>query len=335
MEFTYFIGTDVSKNELDFAVMQGKKLLYHKEIVNNPANILAFVKQLMKLPGFSLSNAIFCMEHTGIYNNHLLSCLYKKKANICLEAASQIKNSSGNIRGKNDKIDAIRIAEYACKNGDSLRLWHPKRGVIEQLAHFSAARSRLIEAQKSLKTALKETGAFIDKKLAKQNDKLCSKTLAAIEDDLKKVEKAIDTVIDTDQELKRLFSLVTSVVGIGKITATMIIISTNEFKDIKDPKKFACHAGVAPFTKESGLFKGKPRVSHMANKKLKTLLHLAAMVSIQNNEELRAYYQRKVIAENKNKMSTLNAVRNKLILRVFACVNQNRAYEKNYSKLVA
>ena len=73
----------------------------------------------------------------------------------------------------------------------------------------------------------------------------------------------------------------------------------------------------------------------MAEGKLKTLLHLAAMVLIQNNEELRVYYQRKVIAENKNKMSTLNADRNKLILRVFACVNQNRAYEKNYSKLVA
>ncbi len=64
----------------------------------------------------------------------------------------------------------------------------------------------------------------------------------------------------------------------------------------------------------------------MAEVKLKTLLHLAAMVLIQNNEELRAYYQRKVIAENKNKMSTLNADRNKLILRVFACVSQNRAY---------
>ncbi len=334
MEFTYFIGTDVSKNELDFAVMHGKTLLFHKEIANNPPDILAFLKELFKLPGFNFDGAVFCMEHTGIYNNYLLGCLHKKKANICLEAASQIKNSLGNIRGKGDKIDAIRIAEYAYKNREELRLWQPKREVVEQLAHFSAIRSRLVEAQKSLKTPLKETGIFINKKLAKQNDQLCSKTLAAIEVDLKKAEKAID-IVETDAELKRLFSLVTSVSGIGKVTATMIIISTNEFKDIKDPKKFACHAGVAPFTKESGLFKGKARVSHMANKKLKTLLHLAAMVSIQNNEELKRYYQRKVVNENKNRMSTINAVRNKLILRVFACVNQNRTYEKNYSKLIA
>ena len=335
MEFTYFIGTDVSKNELDFAVMQGKTLLFHKEIANNPPDIIAFLKELSKLPGFKFYGAVFCMEHTGIYNNYLLGCLHKKKANICLEAASQIKNSLGNIRGKGDKIDAIRIAEYAYKNREELCLWQPKREVVEQLAHFSAIRSRLVEAQKSLKTPLKETGIFINKKLAKQNEQLCSKTLAAIKVDLKKVEKAIHIVIETDPELKRLFSLVSSVSGIGKVTATMIIISTNEFKDIKNPKKFACHAGIAPFIKESGLFKGRARVSHMANKKLKTLLHLAAMVSIQNNEELKCYYQRKVFNENKNKMSTINAVRNKLILRVFACVNQNRTYEKNYSRLVA
>ena len=62
---------------------------------------------------------------------------------------------------------------------------------------------------------------------------------------------------------------------------------------------------------------------------------MSAMVSIQYNEELRNYYQRKTVNEKKNKMSTINAVRNKLILRVFVCVNQNRPYEKNYQKLVA
>ena len=100
MEFTYFIGTDVSKNELDFAVMQGKTLLFHKEIANTQEAIVFFIKELTKLPAFDLGNAIFCMEHTGIYNNHLLACLHRKKANIWLESAIQIKRSSGNIRGK-------------------------------------------------------------------------------------------------------------------------------------------------------------------------------------------------------------------------------------------
>lgn len=73
----------------------------------------------------------------------------------------------------------------------------------------------------------------------------------------------------------------------------------------------------------------------MANKKIKTLLHLSAIVAIQYNADLKRFYERKVTYEKKNKMSVINAVRNKLILRIFACVNQNRPYEKNYGKLVA
>lgn len=218
---------------------------------------------------------------------------------------------------------------------DKLRLWKPKREVIQQLAHYSATRSRLIEAKKMLTVPLKEHDSFSSKKIAKQNTASCSHTLKAIDTDLDRTEKAMDKIIAADDELKRLFSLVTSVSGIGKVTATQILITTNEFKDIHNPKQYACYAGVAPFTKESGIFKGKGRVSHMANKKVKTLLHMSALVAIQYNPDLKLYYQRKVNQEKKNKMSVINALRNKLILRIFACVKQNRAYENNYQKLVA
>jgi transposase len=329
------MGIDVSKNKLDFALMQDKQFLFHREIENEVKAIQAFLKELARLPGFELNQTVFCMEHTGIYNNHLLSCLHKMKANICLEAASQIKNSLGNIRGKNDKIDAIRIAEYAYKNREELRLWKPKREVVLKLAQLAATRSRLLEARKILRTAIGENNTFVDKKTARENEKLCSKTLDALKADLLKTEQAIDQLVDQDPELKRLFGLITSVSGVGKVTAAQLVITTNEFKDIHEAKKFACYAGVAPFTKESGLFKGKARVSHMANKKVKTLLHMAALTAIQYNQELKNYYERKVNEEKKNKMCTINAVRNKLILRVFACVKQDRKYQKNYTKLVA
>lgn len=335
MNFTFFIGIDISKNELDFAVRQGSEFLFHQEILNTPAAITAFIKELFKLPCFSLETTIFCMEHTGIYNNHLLHTLDKLKGKVCLEAATQIRNSLGNIRGKNDKVDAIRICDYAYKNRESLRLWSPKRTILIQLSHLTAVRSRLIDSQKSLSTPLKENRSFISKSMDKQVGQTCNNTLKAIKADLKKVDQMIKKIIMDDPELKRLFTLVTSVSGIGTITATQIIISTNEFKGISEAKKFACYAGVVPFTKESGLYKGKPRISHMANKKLKTLLHLAALVAIQHNQDLKEYYQRKVIGEKKNKMSTINAVRNKLILRIFACVKQNKIYEQNYLKLVA
>lgn len=335
MKFEFFIGIDVSKNELDFSIQQGKCFLFHREIANEPEAIRALLKELGKLPGLHLDRSVFCMEHTGIYSNHLLSCLHKRKANICLEAATQIKKSLGNIRGKNDKVDSLRIAEYAYKNRDDLRLWEPKRDVIQELAHLSATRSRLIKAKKMLKTPLKEYGAFVKKNTVRRNTGLCNKALTGIEADLDKVEKAITTIINSDQELKRLFGLVTLVSGVGKVTAVQMLVTTNEFKDIRSPKQYACYAGLAPFIQESGILKGKGRVSHMANKKVKTLLHMSALVAIQYNPDLKLYYERKTGLEKKNKMSVINAVRNKLVLRIFACVNQNREYENNYLKSVA
>jgi transposase len=335
MELNYFIGCDVSKNELDFSIQLGKQFVLHQEIKNEPQAIKIFVNELAKLPEFNLSKAIFCMEHTGIYNNHLLVYLHKKKANICLEAATQIKNSLGNVRGKNDKVDAMRIAEYAYKNREELKLWQPKREVVQQLSQLAGTRTRLISARKMLSTAIKENNGFVKKRIAAQQEKFCTRTLNSIAADLEKVDNQMQQIIENDEELKRLFGLIISVDGIGKVTATQIIITTNEFKDIDDPKKFACYAGVAPFTKESGIFRGKARVSHMANKSVKTLLHMSAVNAIRYNADLKIYYERKVIEEKKNKMLVINAVRNKLILRIFACVKQNRKYEKIYTKLVA
>ena len=151
-----------------------------------------------------------------------------------------------------------------------------------------------------------------------------------METDISQVEDKMDQVIASDVELNRLFRIVTSVEGIGKVTATEMIITTNEFKDISEPSKFACYSGVAPFEHSSGTsLRSRPRVSHKANKTMKSLLHMAALVAICYNADLKAYYQRKV-EERKNKMSVINAVRNKLIWRVFACVRNNKLYQKNY-----
>src|SRR3978361_682013 len=110
MNYNFFIGIDVSKTTLDFAVFKGKELLFKWANENDEPGIRKFWAKLKLQPGFCINEAIFCMEHTGIYNQHLLSFLYSKKAFVCLEAAIHIKLSSGLQRGKSDQIDAIRIA---------------------------------------------------------------------------------------------------------------------------------------------------------------------------------------------------------------------------------
>jgi len=328
-KYTFFIGTDISRNKLDHVVMKGKQQLFHREIKNEPSEIDHFIEEVKALPGFTMTRAVFCMEQTGIYGNHLVRCLQRVKANIVVEGALQIRNSLGNIRGKNDKVDAMRIGEFAYKNREHLRLWVPKRPVINQLANLSTLRSRLLALQVALQTPLTEQVSFEKKGRAKENIKLCSRSTAALKADLKQIDECIANVIASDERLKRLQEIVTSVHGVGPVTALQFLICTNEFRDINNPKKFACYAGVAPFTKESGTMKSKAKVSPMANKKMKALLHACALAAYRSSPDLRAYFERKT-GEGKHRMLVFNAIRYKIILRVFACVNQNRCYEKEY-----
>ena len=152
--------------------------------------------------------------------------------------------------------------------------------------------------------------------------------------DLKAVDKKIKQLIDQDPVLKELFDIVDSVKGIGPVIATEVLITTNEFKDITDPKKYACYSGFAPFEHSSGKYKGKSRVSNKANKKVKALFHNGSMSAIQHCKELKEYYQRKV-GEGKNEMLVMNNVCNKLVHRIFACVSRREKYNENYIQTFA
>jgi len=327
-KYNYFIGIDISKNELDYAVLYNKQLLFHREAKNHPDDIAAFIAELKMLSKFSMSKAIFCMEQTGMYGNHLLKYLKKLNANIVVENSLQIRNSNGLIRGKYDKIDSIRIAQYAQNFQDNLRLWMAKRPVMLDLSALYSLRNKMLSLQVALKTPLQEQAIFSSKGIQKLNLQLCESSVESIKNDLIKINKHIDQLIDSDLRLKRLLEIITSVPSVGKITAIAIINSTNEFRNIHCPRKFACYSGVAPFVKESGLSKGKARVSPIANKKMKALLHICALGTLRYNTEMKTYYLRKTTVEGKPPMVAINAIRNKLILRIFACVNKDRLYEK-------
>ena len=162
-------------------------------------------------------------------------------------------------------------------------------------------------------------------------EKLNRKPIEALEKQIAEVEKKIKALIKEDDSLKHLFDLVTSVDGVGEVVFCEMVIATNEFKLFSCPKKFACYSGVAPFEHQSGTsIRGGTRVSHLANKQMKKLLHMAALSVVSGKGEMADYYHRKV-KQGKNKMLVLNAVRNKIIHRVFACIRDNRKYEKIYT----
>jgi transposase len=329
METLYFLGIDISKKKFDAALTVDGRHFHEVQVENLSNSIESFFRDLKKQLS-SFSKLVVCLEHTGIYCQPLLDFLVKNNIQICLESALQIKHSQGMTRGKNDQVDSRRIALYAFKNRENLTFWKPQRHCIQKLKALLVTRERLVKIKVQLEVPINECEEFIEPSIRKDMVKHCRKTLNAVQSDIDRIELAIDHLVKEDSQLTEQCALATSVPGIGKITALNVIISTGEFNKIREAKKLACYAGVAPFEYRSGSsIRGKTRVSKMANMTLKRLLHMAAMSAIRCCEELKAFYKRKLEA-GKNKMSVINAVRNKLISRIFACIKNNRRYQKIY-----
>lgn len=326
-KFKHFLGIDVSKDYFDAVVILdgNKEKSIHSQFVNDYKGIKSLCKWL-KSQGATFENTLVCLEHTGMYGKLIINYLISFKFDIWLEMSLKIIRSIGLQRGKNDKIDAERIAYYAMKNQDDAQIYEPPRKIIEQLKKLMSLREHLVTTRAMLLRNNNELKGF-EPELAKIHTKFCKSTVKGLETDLKNIEKELDKIIKSDENLSNVYEKSTSVTGVGKVTAISLICYTNEFKMYETPRQLACYCGVVPFEYTSGKsVKTKPKVHYMANKKLKKQLHMCAISSIRAQGDLKDYFERKV-AEGKNKMLVINNVRNKLIHRICACIRNNKNYE--------
>ena len=324
-KFKAYVGIDVSKQTLDICLLKDG-IMHSFRSENSLEGLKALFRAHTDLKALKRQSTIYCFEQMGFYNNHLYAFLEHKKAAFSVQIPLHLKKSMGLVRGKSDKIDAQRIALFTSKNAELLKLWVRPREIILQLKALSAQRRRLLIARAQLRVPLNESTAFVSKGFMKLAIDTSSNTLAALSSDLKKIEALILKLIREDESLNHLFQVITSVNYIGEVIAVSLIIATNEFKNFDNAKQFASYAGIAPFTYQSGTsLDSKGHISFFGNKDIKTLLHLAAVGSMRYDEELRDYYRRKV-AEGKHGLVVLNAVRNKIVKRIFTCVKEDRMF---------
>lgn len=320
-----FIGIDVSKSTLDICIIEGS-CITSVQISNNTKSITRFLKPYMTREGLLYLG----LENTGYYNWNIYKVVDGLDISVFIIPPLHLKRSLGLTRGKSDKVDAQRIAQYVQLRHDQLTPSILPTPLIRKVQVLIAQRTRLVKARTQLLTAHKEACEHIDKREVQLLERVNTAVVQEFNESIKQIEARIEELIGSDQELHANYQYMTSVQGVGKVLAWTLLIKTNEFRQLTDPRKLACYAGVVPFTHQSGTsIHKRPRVSLMADKELKKLLHLAAMRAIQLPGDLKDYYQRKV-AEGKNKMSVLNAVRNKIIARICAVIKNKRIYTPAY-----
>ena len=323
MKTNEIIGIDVSKLLIDVCI-------YSKQIVqqfeNNKLGFKLMLKWVFKNSSFSKEETMFVFEHTGMYSHLLSVFLTEEKSLFFIASGLEIKRSIGIVRGKNDQIDAKRIAQYGYRLRNELKPCNLSNNSILKLKSLLSLRTKLNKQRASFKVTLKEQKTIYKAKEYKIIFEIQQKMINELTKQIDKINIAMQSIIDNSFELKKTYNLVTSVKGIGMQTAITIIVFTDNFSKFENWRKFASYCGIAPFPYQSGTsIKGRTKVSHLANKKLKAIINMCAISAIQHNPEMKVYYQKRVL-EGKSKMSTINIIRNKLIARVFAVVKRQTPY---------
>ena len=325
----HFIGIDVSKLTIDVAIIINNDIgrIIQLVFANDSKGFKEFKNRLNK-EKISFPETVFCMEHTGYYSKQLSRFIIARHGNLWMEMSLKIIRSLGVQRGKNDKLDAKRIALFAQRNQQDFVPYNPPRLIVENLKTLLMLREKLINSKTALLVPVNELTS-VDKAAGKLALKAISKGLQGIKNNIDTLDTKIDELIASDKELAEKFKLVSSVPGVARITFCYLVYFTNEFKNYTEAKQLACYCGVVPFEYTSGSsVKGKPKVHNMANKKMKKLLHTAALCAVTHYPEFKQYYERK-IKEGKPKMLILNNVRNKIVLRIAAVIKNNLPYKAN------
>lgn len=327
MAYSHFIGVDISKSHLDFAHLCSQQPSFAIEPCSNTQN--AIIKALQPLLG-SLSKVLVCAEFTGMYSYNLMLACQNLNIDLWLENPAQIKHSTGIQRGKNDPLDARRIAEYAQRFTDRVRLVGVEQKSMEHLRCLISERRLLVADRAKYKAQLGDQQGHMPQELFEQKALRLRRLIASFDEPIAQIEQQIQTCITASSELDTHYKLLQSVPGVGPRLALHMLLATGAFSKITDPRKLCCHAGIAPFAYHSGInTSSRARVSHKADKQLKSLLHLAALSVVARPGELQTYYRRKV-EQGKPKMSALNAVRSKLVHRMFSVVKRQQPYSLTY-----
>lgn len=328
-KFKFCLGIDVSKLSLDYCLLDDHCVIIDRGKISNTAKALKTLYQHLSSRYSFEDRLLTVFENTGIYSNPLSCFLYDNSWDYTEVSALEIKRSKGIARGKSDRVDAREIALYGLRNIDKIVLCTAPEVLHQQLKILNTEREKVLSAIKSF-SRTSEAELFLGSEVYKAVKTINRQTLSALKKQVSALDDKIAQLVRSNAELKHKQDLLKSIPGIGEIGSVYFLLATKGFTRFRSWRKFACYCGIAPFEYSSGTsIRGKNRVNPLADKKMKSLLHLLSLTSIRHDEELKLYYERKK-EEGKHSLLVLNNVKCKLVSRIFAVIKRDTPYVRTH-----
>lgn len=331
-----FIGIDFSKEKFDASVIttgvqSEMSPLGHEEFRNSTPGYRRMLRWVRGLCGTAGSEDwLFCGENTGGYSRMMSDFLYSQGYDLWIENALSIKRAFPLKRGKSDRTDALMIAEYAMRFHDRASLYSPLSPALSQLREVFLYRHMLVRHKCSFEVRRIEKRFTQEKSAVKTMISQSSRhILTELNHEIEKCNRRIQELVHSDEELSRIFGIITSMPGVGTLNAVCLMVYTDNFTRFGyNSRKIACYYGVAPFGRDSGTsVHSAPRVGYIANKMIKSLLTQAALAAVNFCPEMGTYYHR-LVDRGKKPMVALNNVKNKMLAIITAMVRNECEYQQ-------
>jgi transposase len=328
------VGIDVAQKELvvtfgrmydDFSI----EMHAYNVFKNNDPGIKAMVKWVKKLSISELS-VQFVMEATGVYHQKLAYYLDENAYKVSVVLPNKISNFFRTLEVKtiNDKTASEAIARFGLER--VLDQWKRPSELYKKLQQLTRERNQLVSERVVIKNQLH----------AEQNEahpnvssiKRFKARMKFINQQEKEVKQEIDTIVKSNKTLKEEIDRITTITGVGQLTAVIVLAETNGFELIRNKKQLTSYAGLDVREKTSGTsVKGKPRISKKGNRNLRSAMHLPALSAIKHNEKFKGIYAR-LVSKDGIKMKGVVAVQRKILELIYVLHKNKTVYQLDYDK---
>jgi transposase len=303
------VGVDISKQHLDVYLYQTGKEVH---IPNSTEGLARLVKILAQYQ----VGQIVC-EATGGYESLMCKTLRALNYKVWRVQPRRIKAfiASEGIKAKTDKIDAKMIALFASQK-ECAYDEHSRSENNEKLKNLVALKSSIIRSAAEIKTQLQQVSDA-------DCTEFLNKNLQFYEKQITKLNTHIEQIISDDQDMSNKVKIMTSIPGIGDGTASTMLALLPELGTVNN-KVAAALVGVAPYTRQSGNFKGQAKISG-GRAPVRSMLYMAALTAIKYNPKLMEFYQR-LIASGKVFKVAIVAVMRKLVIYLNTLVKKGELW---------
>ena len=327
-----YVGIDISKEKCNLCYLRGLEIVREEECLNEIKALKKAIKAALKAVEAMEEEVLICAEYTGRYIYPLTVTCQELDLFLWLDDPTRIKNSMGLTRGKNDAIDAARIAEYAFRDSEQAGRYSIPDAALVSMKNLLSDREFLLIDKKRYQAQLSDQKRYMDPIDFKHKSTRWKKVIRSIEEQIASIDAEIDALIAADPVLARQKELLVSIDGIGNRIAINMIAITGGFTRFQNARQFCSFAGLTPYRYDSGTsVRSKAKISKRSNQTMKALLHLSAVtVATRMKEgEYRDYYERK-LKEGKHVMCVMNVLRAKLVHRMFSVIKRDTEYTKQY-----